>query len=219
MNYITSRVTTGLRPVLIKAISDWYKSNHYVYKYIIAQECVEGQDDREHLHIYIETNKKPKNFYQNFKNSFPTLKGNQRIQFKIATSGSGTIEHAENYVCKGYSSKYIESAAKIISYKGYTQDDLINIHNRYWEINKSIKIKKKNKSNGSIISKIIDTLQSHEIDKYDIGMAILKHYDENNKIFPGKFKLRDMINTIDCKIAKGKSKSQKLNFLVAEALN
>lgn len=220
---MTSRVTIGENKHKIDRVIDFWKNNKYVFKCIIAQEGFENKPEKEHLHIYAEVNQGMDNTCKKFRDymwkMYPGMKKRREITCKSATKGHGTIEGAENYTCKGYSGKYIENENKIVYYKGYTNDDLIEIHGRYWKIRKEIDEKKKRRKPGGLINKIIEERNIvNGSTEETIGVEILLYYDSHCIIIPGKYKLLDMIETIKIRLKPKEEKLKYIERLVDRAL-
>lgn len=217
MEYITSRVTYG-NEYTLAAVKDWYESNKLVHKYIMCREA--GRDaSRDHVHIYLEYQGKSKNLRQNFKNKFKQLKGNEKIQFKSAIRGNGTIEGAENYTCKGFKGTYVESPPDIVGFKGYTESDVIHIHDRYWTIRKELlEKKKKYKKCNNLIDKFIFYIKEHhdrsvELTFTQIASHIIDYYNENKKMLPHVSVMNNYITTVDMYIDAGSYNVKKEEYI------
>lgn len=199
------RITYLDNVILRESIKQYFDDHPAIHTYVMCEE-VSHVGKKRHCHIIFEyTGKTIKNFKQNFKNKYKSLRGNKVIAFTNPESRNGTIEKGENYTCKGEG----RGEYKLVGLKRYTVEDIKLFNNRYHDIADDIKAKKKEYKSKSLLKRCMEYIDSKTdgpIDVVYITYHVMNYYIEHDKVLPHNNRLRDIAETIELRMIQDPEK-------------
>lgn len=127
------RIHSPVESKVLQHMNDYYTD----CKKLIVEE--KADTDSRHYHILLHTDDKINTVRERLRRSDMELNGNKDYSVKNVISRGGTLEGAQNYVCKDLD---MDNPSGFIHIAGYTIEDLQEYHRRYWETRKVIREQK-----------------------------------------------------------------------------
>lgn len=155
-------------------------------KALIAAYHLGEKQDNPHCHFAIECGSTQK---QSFAKRMKALFGiEKRSQYAVDVWDGNRVAGAVAYL-------FHESAAKIITNVGFTDEEL-TLAKQACEATQKVVNVNKQKASGKLVEKALEQFKNQEVDRSDILLYMLKEIRDGGAYYPGEYRLKSFVEEV-----------------------